>query len=419
MKTTTFRSRAQWVAMAVAAALASACGIDKQTQPSLMGPADTGLSIALTAAPDQLPRDGSSQSVVTVIARDPSNRPIIGQRLILSVGAGSPGGTALSQSEVTTNSQGSATFTVSAPSSGSTGNQIVIVATPVGTNADNTNPRIVSITVNPSNGTAPTAAFTFSPATPEIGQVVTFDASTTTDEGVACASCTFTWDFGSDGVATGRVVTHVFGAAGPYTVRLTARDSAGTVSTTVQQTVTVSAATIPTGLTVTSSPNPPVAKQPATFTASATAATNHRIVTYQFSWGDGDNTTSNSPVVQHTYSQGGNFLLTLTVRDDLGQSSSRSQVIAVSSGLTASFTFAPATPTSGQTVTFNASASASTTASTITDYAWDFDGDGSYDTNSSSPIATQSFSTGTYRVTLRITDNQGATQTTSQIITVQ
>jgi PKD repeat protein len=410
--------RAHWIAVVVTALLTSACGLEKQTQPSLIGPADLGLSITMTASPDQLPRNGSSQSVITLIARNPQNQPIVGQRLSLALLTGAPVGSAISQSEVTTNSQGTATFTVTAPSEGSTGNSIVIVATPVGTNADNARPRVLSISVNPANASAPTAAFTFSPTTPEIGQVVTFDGSTTTDEGVACSSCAFTWDFGSDGIATGRIVTHTFTAAGPFIVRLTAVDSTGTVSRAVQQTVTVTATTIPTGLTVTSSPALPIAKQAATFTATATPAANHRIVSYQFVWGDGDSSTQNSPVIQHTYSQGGQFLLTLTVRDDLGQTATRATVITVSSGLTASFTVNPAAPTAGQTVTFNASASVSNTASTITDYAWDFDSDGTYDTNGTSPIVTQSFSAGTVRVTLRITDNNGATQTFSVTITV-
>jgi PKD repeat protein len=420
MERRTFNVRVQWIAVAVAALLTSACSLDKQEEPALMGPSDLGLSIALTATPDQLPRDGSSSAVVTLIARDPSNRPIVGQRLLLSLGTGSPVGAALSQQEVTTNAQGTATFSVSAPSQGSTGNSIVIVATPVGNNADNTRARILSISVNPPNVGAPTAAFTFSPATPEIGQVVTFDASTTTDEGVACNTCTFIWNFGGDGTATGRVATHVFGAAGPYSVTLTAVDSVGTSSQPVSQTVTVTAATIPTITSVTSSPNPPLAKQAATFTATATAAQNHRIVTYEFAWGDGSsNNTSNSNVIQHAYSQSGNVLLTLTVRDDLNQSSTRNFVIAVSSGLTASFTFSPANPTNNQTVTFDASNSSSSQASTITDYAWDFESDGTYDTNGTSAVATHAYSTGTYRATLRITDSRGVTQTSTQTITVQ
>lgn len=409
--------RVQWIAVVVGALLTSACGLENQAQPSLIGPADLGLSITMTASPDQLPRDGSSQSVITLSARNPQNQPIVGERLSLSL-SGAPSGAAISQSEVTTNSQGTATFTVTAPSQGSTGNSIVVVATPVGTNADNAVARVLSIRVNPANAAAPTAAFTFSPTTPEIGQLVTFDASTTTDEGVACTSCAFTWDFGSDGITTGRIVTHTFTSAGSFIVRLTAVDSTGSASRVAQQTVVVTGTTIPIGLAVTSSPATPVAKQAATFTATATAATNHRIVSYQFVWGDGDTNNTNSPVIQHTYAQGGQYLLTLTVRDDLGQSSTVNTVITVSSGLTATFTFNPANPTSGQTVTFNASASASTSASTITDYAWDFEGDGTFDTNGTSAIVTHAFTSGTYRPTLRITDNRGATQTSVQTLTV-
>ena len=409
--------RVQWIAVVVGALLTSACGLENQAQPSLIGPADLGLSITMTASPDQLPRDGSSQSVITLSARNPQNQPIAGERLSLSL-SGAPTGAAISQSEVTTNSQGTATFTVTAPSQGSTGNSIVVVATPVGTNADNARARVLSIIVNPANAAAPTAAFTFSPTTPEIGQLVTFDASTTTDEGVACTSCAFTWDFGSDGISTGRIVTHTFTSAGSFIVRLTAVDSTGSASRVAQQTVVVTGTTIPIGLAVTSSPATPIAKQAATFTATATAAPNHRIVSYQFVWGDGDTNNTNSPVIQHTYAQGGQYLLTLTVRDDLGQSSTVNTVITVSSGLTATFTFNPANPTSGQTVTFNASASASTSASTITDYAWDFEGDGTFDTNGTSAIVTHAFTSGTYRPTLRITDNRGATQTSVQTLTV-
>ena len=273
----------------------------------------------------------------------------------------------------------------------------------------------ISILVSPSNGAAPTAAFTFSPASPDMGQTVTFDASTTTDEGAACTSCAFVWDFGDSTTGTGRVVTHVYGAAGTYTVTLTATDSLGSSSTPVTHTVTVAATTIPTGLSVTASPNQPIAKQAATFTATATAAANHHIVSYQFSWGDGDSNSSSSPVIQHTYSQSGSYLITLTVRDDLNQSSTGFTVITVTSGLTAAFT----TQKSGTTVTFDASTSSSQVASTITDYAWDFDSDGTYDTNGSSPITSHDYgSNGTYRATLRITDSRGVSATSTQTITL-
>ena len=109
------------------------------------------------------------------------------------------------------------------------------------------------------------------------------------------------------------------------------------------------------------------------------------------------------------------YLLTLTVRDDLGQSTTVNQVVTVTSGLTATFT----TQKSGTTVTFDASASSSSVASTITDYAWDFDNDGTYDTNGSSPTVSNDFgANGTYRVTLRVTDNNGVTATFSQNVTL-
>ena len=66
----TFRVRAQWIVVAVAALLTSACSLDKQQEPALIGPSNLGLSVTMTASPDRLPRDGTSQSVVTLTVRD-------------------------------------------------------------------------------------------------------------------------------------------------------------------------------------------------------------------------------------------------------------------------------------------------------------------------------------------------------------
>ena len=397
--------------VAAAAMTLGACGLDKQEAPALSGPSELALSLSLAAAPDQLPRDGSSQSIVTITARGANGQPLVGQRISLSLGANAPQGAALSQTEVTTGSNGTATFAVTAPVSGSLGN-ITVSATPVGSNAGNAATRVLQILATPANTVAPTAAFSFSPATPDVGQTVTFNASTTTDEGVSCTTCTFFWDFGGDGTAAGMIVTHAFSSGGAFLVKLTATDSGGS-SGTAQQTVTVSAPSSPTGLSV--SPTTATAKQAQTFTATATAATNHRITSYQFIWGDGDTNTQNSPVIQHTYQQGGAFPLTLTVRDDLGQSATTNVVITVSSGLTASFTVT----ISGTTASFDASASSSSVASTITDYAWDFTNDGSYDTNGSSPTTSHDYgASGTYTAKLRITDNRGVQQTTTRTFTI-
>ena len=395
---------------ALVAATLAACSIDKQEMPPLAGPSEFALSLSMSAAPDTIPRDGESQSVITITARDAQSRPIVGQRITVTLAANAPQGTALSQSEVVTASNGQATVALTAPVNGSIGN-IQVSATPIGTNASNATAHTIAIVATPENGTIPTPAFAFSPSSPDVGQTVTFDASTTRDEGVSCGACTFAWSFGGDGTATGMRATHAFTSGGAFVVTLTATDGGGSSATT-QQTVTVSNPSIPTSLSV--SPTTATASLAQTFTASATAATNHRIVSYQFIWGDGNSNTQTSPVIQHAYSQSGSYLLTLTVRDDLGQSATTNQVITVSSGLTASFS----TSIAGTTVTFTATGTSSV-ASTITDYAWDFNNDGSYDTNGSSATTSNDFgASGTYTVKLRITDSRGVTQTSSATVTI-
>ncbi|PYR68210.1 MAG: hypothetical protein DMF88_10105 [Acidobacteria bacterium] len=81
--------------VAAAAMTLGACSLDKQEMPGLAGPSEIVTSLSLTASPDQLPRDGSSQSIVTITARDANGQPLVGQRITLSLGASAPQGAAL------------------------------------------------------------------------------------------------------------------------------------------------------------------------------------------------------------------------------------------------------------------------------------------------------------------------------------
>ena len=130
--------------------------------------------------------------------------------------------------------------------------------------------------------------------------------------------------------------TPTFTIGGTYLVTVIATDAAGSTSF-AQRAVTITTLTIPTSVSVTSSPATPIAGQATTFTATATPTANHRIVSYQFVWGDGSSDTTASPIIQHTYSSGGSFLLTLTVKDDQGQTTTINKVLSVSSGLVAFF----------------------------------------------------------------------------------
>jgi PKD repeat protein len=59
--------------------------------------------------------------------------------------------------------------------------------------------------------------FQWAPATPSIGEVVTF-----TGRAAGTTPITLNWDFGDGGNATGQTVTHAYGQAQDYTVVMTA-----------------------------------------------------------------------------------------------------------------------------------------------------------------------------------------------------
>ncbi len=392
---------------------AAACSLENQDRPALSGPSELGLSISMTASPNQLPRDGSSQSVVTLTARDSQGRPVAGQRLTLSLPVNSPAGAALSATDVVTNAGGQVTFVVNAPVAGSLGN-IAIYAVPFGTDANNNSIRTIAIDAIPQNSTVPVPSFIFTPNGPEIGQVVRFDASGTQDEGRSCTDqCTFEWDFGTEGTATGRVVNHTFQAGGSIVITLKVTDGANSVGTS-QRTISI-VAPGPATVAFSVSPVAPIAGQTATFTSLTTPAVNHRIVSFVWTWGDGASSTTAASTIQHVYDQARTYPVTLTVTDDLGQSATVTNAVVVGSGLTARLTQSPAgTINVGQTVFFDASTSTSSTGTTITNYLFDF-GDGSSQSSSAPNAKHEYAAAGTYTVKLTITDEKGRTASTTTV----
>ncbi|NQE44975.1 hypothetical protein C5S31_02985, partial [ANME-1 cluster archaeon GoMg2] len=88
---------------------------------------------------------------------------------------------------------------------------------------------------------------------------------------------------------------------------------------------------------------------------------------------------------------------------------------AVNQTPVAAFSYSPANPVVNQTLTFNASNSYDLDGF-ITEYEWQFD-DG---TNATGEEVTHTYSSaGNYTVTLTVTDNATATNTTSKVIVVQ
>src|SRR2546422_3769135 len=82
----------------------------------------------------------------------------------------------------------------------------------------------------------PKASFTFTPANPQVGQTVMFDASSSHDDGTIT---NYAWDFGDSTTGTGVTTTHAYTTANTYTVTLTVTDNAG-LSRSAQASITVS-----------------------------------------------------------------------------------------------------------------------------------------------------------------------------------
>ena len=84
----------------------------------------------------------------------------------------------------------------------------------------------VSVTLTPIPTNAPPAAnFNFSPSDPIVGDVVSFDASSSSDSDGSIAS--YAWNFGDANTGSGQFVTHAFAASGTYSVTLTVTDNEG------------------------------------------------------------------------------------------------------------------------------------------------------------------------------------------------
>lgn len=211
---------------------------DTQEAPSLIGPSGLAQSMTLTASPDRIAHNGSAQSIITVAMHDDTGQPLAGQRVSVGATAGS-----ISHLDVVTGSDGRAAFIVTAPPLSTPAAEVVVFATPFGSNAQSALTRTATIALTGAlNATAPTASFTTSPSAPKAGDAVVLDASATTDEGEPCGDfCTYAWSFSptmGSGGTSGIVLARTGVAAGSYVVTLTVVDDAGTVATT-QRAVTV------------------------------------------------------------------------------------------------------------------------------------------------------------------------------------
>jgi len=162
-------------------------------------------------------------------------------------------------------------------------------------------------------------------------------------------------------------------------------------------------------------PTSPVDHQTVIFDASSSTTTNASIVSYRWSFGDGD--TASGITAQHAYDDPGTFIATLTITDSVGRVNAASQSVTVGAGTPpgAAIVVSPSAPVVSQQVNFNGSTSRPAPGRTIRSYTWDF-GDGT--SGSGAQVQHAYAAAGDYTVVLTVTDDAGRIATATTGVTV-
>jgi plastocyanin len=174
------------------------------------------------------------------------------------------------------------------------------------------------------------------------------------------------------------------------------------VTTTVSQTVVVNA---PPAAGFTTTPVNPLPGTGLTFTSTSTDI-DGTIVSWSWDLDGnrrfGDATT---PVATTTFLAAGRHVVSLRVTDNLGATATSTQTIVVDAPPVASFTFAPAAPLVGQTVTF--SSTSKDLDGSIVSQEWDLTGDGLFGDATGATAKKIFTQSGDAIVRLRVTDDRG------------
>ncbi len=243
----------------------------------------------------------------------------------------------------------------------------------------------------------PIASFTFSVNNLDATFI---DTSSDSDGNIV----SWSWDFDDGGSSTQQNPIYGYATSGTYSVTLTVTDDDGATDSTTQN-VTIDS----TNVAPISSFTYTIADLQVTF-SDGSSDSDGSIVSWSWDFDDGNTSTEQNPV--NNYATGGSYNVSLTVTDNQGASHLSSQtvtVVAPNIAPVADFSFV-ATDLS---VDFTDTSSDSD--GTIASWSWDFgDGNSSTIQNPNNSYA----STGSYTVTLTVTDDQGATASSSQNVSV-
>jgi len=184
----------------------------------------------------------------------------------------------------------------------------------------------VTINVYPQ----PVPEFTASPTSGCVPLNVSFDDITEIGQGIVING--YTWVFGDGGIASGSSPNHFFTTPGSHFVSLEIQTNMPSCNTTMVYPDAIIVTSGP-NTNFTTNPNPAVACDPpldVSFTNNSGSASP---LTFEWDFGNGNTSTDENPG-QETYSQNGNFIITLTATDTSGCASTYSRPVNIGSPTT-------------------------------------------------------------------------------------
>ncbi len=222
------------------------------------------------------------------------------------------------------------------------------------------------------------------------------------------------WNFGDGGVSFVMEPSHIYTTSGTYNVSLTINDTMSTTNTVVKQ-ITIN----PPPISSFQTNSPTCLNNDVQFIDVSTTPTGF-ITEWYWDFGDGNTqlvTFPDNPNVTHLYSGTGTYLTTLTITNSDSCSNSSQRSVTILTTPIADYTYEI---TCVENPVFFTDLSSTNGGTSISNWYWNF-GDptsGVNDTTTLQNPAHSYSSPGNYEVELVITNTNGCTDTTFQIITL-
>ncbi len=176
--------------------------------------------------------------------------------------------------------------------------------------------------------TPPVANFTYDPKVPNAGDNVTFDASSSKDTDGSILD--YIWNLGGEDRPKGINVEYRYPQGGSFPVRLTVRDNN---NATANFSAEIKVNFLPVAV-FNFTPKEPKIDDTVIFDATDSRDVDGRIIKYEWDFDDLNPPASTpKPKIKHTFTEEGNFNVTLTIEDKEGSINCTNAVVAVQQGI--------------------------------------------------------------------------------------